>query len=95
VRTTAHRPGTCDPKESERAAPVFGGGLEVKSEALGPPAAETAPMTTAVQKITLSSSRDIPFNKPALNQSNVRRVKAGVSIEELKGDIARRGLLGA
>ena len=38
-------------------------------------------MATAVQKITLSSSRDIPFNKLVLSQSNVRRVKAGVSIE--------------
>ncbi|MFG1191215.1 ParB/RepB/Spo0J family partition protein [Xanthobacter flavus] len=50
-------------------------------------------MATAVQKITLSSSRDIPFNKLLLSQSNVRRVKAGVSIEELAEDIARRGLL--
>ena len=50
-------------------------------------------MATAVQKITLSSSRDIPFNKLVLSQSNVRRVKAGVSIEELSQDIARRGLL--
>lgn len=50
-------------------------------------------MTTAVQKITLSSSRDIPFNKLVLSQSNVRRVKAGVSIEELAEDIARRGCL--
>ena len=46
-----------------------------------------------VQKIVLSSSRDIPFNKLVLSQSNVRRIKAGVSIEELAGDIARRGLL--
>ena len=46
-----------------------------------------------VQKVTLSSSRDIPFNKLILSQSNVRRVKAGVSIEELAEDIARRGLL--
>jgi len=50
-------------------------------------------MATAVQKITLSSSRDIPFNKLVLSQSNVRRVKAGVSIEELADDIARRTLL--
>ncbi|MFG1313095.1 ParB/RepB/Spo0J family partition protein [Xanthobacter autotrophicus] len=50
-------------------------------------------MATAVQKITLSSSRDIPFNKLVLSQSNVRRVKAGVSVEELAEDIARRGLL--
>ena len=46
-----------------------------------------------VQKVTLSSSRDIPFNKLLLSQSNVRHVKAGVSIEELAEDIARRGLL--
>ena len=50
-------------------------------------------MATAVQKITLSASRDIPFNKLVLSQSNVRRVKAGVSIEELAEDIARRTLL--
>ena len=50
-------------------------------------------MATAVQKITLSSSRDIPFNKLVLSQSNVRRVKAGVSLEELAEDIARRTLL--
>lgn len=50
-------------------------------------------MATAAQKITLSSSRDIPFNKLILSQSNVRKIKAGVSIEELSRDIARRGLL--
>ena len=51
-------------------------------------------MATAVQKITsLATSRDIPFNKLILSQSNVRRVKAGVSVEELAEDIARRGLL--
>jgi ParB family chromosome partitioning protein len=44
-------------------------------------------------KITLSTSRDIPFNKLVLSQSNVRRVKAGVSIEELADDIAQRTLL--
>src|SRR5256714_6184168 len=50
-------------------------------------------MTKAVQKITLSPSRDIPFNKLVLSQSNVRRLKAGVSIEELAEDIANRTLL--
>jgi len=50
-------------------------------------------MATAVQKITLSTSRDIPFNKLVLSQSNVRRVKAGVSVEELAESIARRGLI--
>src|SRR6266403_4039252 len=48
---------------------------------------------TRVQKIVLSSSRDVPFNKLVLSQSNVRRVKAGVSIDELAEDIARRTLL--
>ncbi|GGF67485.1 chromosome partitioning protein ParB [Azorhizobium oxalatiphilum] len=50
-------------------------------------------MATAVHKIILSSSRDIPFNKLVLSQSNVRRVKAGVSIEDLAASIARRGLI--
>ena len=50
-------------------------------------------MATAVQKITLASSRDIPFNKLVLSQANVRRVKAGVSVEELAASIARRGLI--
>src|SRR3954462_4543176 len=50
-------------------------------------------MAKAVPKITLSASRDIPFNKLVLSQSNVRRLQAGVSIEELAGDIARRSLL--
>jgi ParB family transcriptional regulator, chromosome partitioning protein len=50
-------------------------------------------MAKAAQKITLSPSRDIPFEKLVLSQSNVRRIKAGVSVEELAEDIARRGLL--
>jgi ParB family chromosome partitioning protein len=50
-------------------------------------------MTKAVQKNTLSPSRDIPFDKLMLSQSNVRRIKAGVSVEELAADIARRGHL--
>jgi ParB/RepB/Spo0J family partition protein len=50
-------------------------------------------MASAAKKITLSASRDIPFNKLALSQANVRRIKAGVSIEELAEDIARRTLL--
>jgi len=45
------------------------------------------------KKITLAPSRDIPFNMLVLSQSNVRRIKAGISIEELAEDIARRGLL--
>ncbi|RAH96344.1 DNA-binding protein [Acuticoccus sediminis] len=50
-------------------------------------------MAIAKQKIALSSSRDIPFNQLVLSQANVRRIKAGISVEELAEDIARRGLL--
>jgi ParB family transcriptional regulator, chromosome partitioning protein len=50
-------------------------------------------MPKAVQKIKLSPSRDIPFNKLVLSQSNVRRIKAGISIEDLAEDIAHRGKL--
>jgi ParB family chromosome partitioning protein len=50
-------------------------------------------MASAVQKIKLSPSRDIPFNKLVLSQSNVRRIKAGISIEDLAQDIAHRAKL--
>lgn len=50
-------------------------------------------MTKSVQKIALSPSRDIPFNKLVLSQSNVRHVKAGISIEQLAESIATRTLL--
>ena len=50
-------------------------------------------MAKATPKIVLSGARDIPLDLIDLSQSNVRRVKAGVSIEALADDIARRGLL--
>ena len=50
-------------------------------------------MASAVQKIKLSSSRDISFNKLVVSQSNVRRVKAGVSIEQLVESVAQCSLL--
>lgn len=50
-------------------------------------------MAKALPKITLNQSRDIPFDKLILSQSNVRRVKNGVTIEDLANDIERRGLL--
>ncbi|ANP90192.1 ParB/RepB/Spo0J family partition protein [Rhizobium leguminosarum] len=50
-------------------------------------------MAQAIQKITLSAARDIPFNELVLSQENVRKIKAGVSIEDLAEDIAHRGLL--
>ncbi len=55
--------------------------------------AKPKPKTKPAATLSLSASRDIPFNKLVLSQSNVRRVKAGVSIEELAEDIARRTLL--
>ena len=59
----------------------------------GRPVAENLPHGRAAPKITLTSTRDIPLNKLVLSQKNVRRVQAGVSIEDLAEDIARRGLL--
>jgi len=43
--------------------------------------------------VVLSKSQDIPFTQLILSQANVRRLKTGLSIEELAEDIARRGLL--
>ena len=78
------------PSESKRAALRSVNGLEAEREAFGRPFRRKA-----VQKIKLSLSRDIPFNKLVLAQSNVRRIKAGISIEDLAEDIARRSLLQA
>jgi len=50
-------------------------------------------MAKADQRLEMSPSRDIPFNKLVLSQSNVRRIKAGISIEDLAEDVARRRLL--
>ncbi len=44
-------------------------------------------------KIILNGAQDVPLNKLILSQANVRRIKAGISIEDLAEDIARRGLL--
>ncbi|MHA6645772.1 ParB/RepB/Spo0J family partition protein [Mesorhizobium sp. A623] len=50
-------------------------------------------MAKATPKISLNQSENIPYDSLILSQKNVRRVKDGVSIEELAEDIARRGLL--
>lgn len=50
-------------------------------------------MAKSAPKVILNPSREIPFDRLELSQSNVRRVKAGVSIDTLAADIARRGLL--
>src|SRR5712675_1280505 len=78
--------------ESERTAglPVTG---RRSRESLPAARRGESDMASAVQKIKLSPSRDIPFNKLVLSQSNVRRVKAGVSIEQLAESIAQRTLL--
>ncbi len=50
-------------------------------------------MAKSQPKISLSEQRAIPLDKLVLSQSNVRQVKAGVAIEQLAEDIARRTLL--
>jgi hypothetical protein len=42
----------------------------------------------AAPRLILSPSRDIPFEMLRLSQSNVRRIKADVSIEELAANCA-------
>jgi hypothetical protein len=65
--------------------------VEVEREAFDRPSRRIS--TWQPFRITLSASRDIPFNKLVLSQANVRRTKTGVSIEDLAEDIARRTLL--
>lgn len=51
-------------------------------------------MGTATAKIaTLGDHRSIPLDQLVSSQKNVRRIKRGVSIDDLAEDIARRGLL--
>ena len=65
--------------KSERLVGLRVTGSEIGRVASGARCGENL-MTKAVQKITLSPSRDIPFEKLVLSQSNVRRIKAGVSV---------------
>jgi len=44
-------------------------------------------------KIELASPQTITLDKLSIHEANVRQIKAGVSIESLAADIARRGLL--
>jgi ParB family chromosome partitioning protein len=46
-----------------------------------------------MSKITLVSASDIALDKLVASDANVRRIKAGVSVEDLAEDVARRGLL--
>ncbi len=50
-------------------------------------------MAKLARNAVLSPSRDIPFNNLVLSQSNVRRIRIRVSVEEPAKDIAHRGLL--
>ena len=70
----------------------MGDGSEIGRLASGPGDGEDL-MTKSAEKITLFPFRDIPFDKLVLSQSNVRRIKAGISVEEMAEDIALRGLL--
>lgn len=44
-------------------------------------------------KITLIAAQSLPLDKLVASEANVRRIKAGVSLEQLAEDIGRRGLL--
>ena len=44
-------------------------------------------------KLALTAPQTIPLDKLSVHEANVRQIKAGVSIESLAADIARRGLL--
>ncbi|CAN7742133.1 ParB/RepB/Spo0J family partition protein [Mesorhizobium sp. LjNodule214] len=47
----------------------------------------------AIQKIAMNAAENIPYDKLMLSQKNVRRIKDGVSIEQLADDIGRRKLI--
>ncbi len=87
-------PGLRQPNgQSESVAAVAVTGLRMRGRGSRPPRRGENPMARPQPKISLSASRDIPFNKLVLSQANVRRIKVGVAIEELAEDIARRSLL--
>lgn len=58
-----------------------------------PPVMETLTMAKANQKIAMNPSENIAYDKLVLSQENVRRLKDGVTIEQLAEDIGRRKLL--
>src|SRR4051812_49583880 len=65
----------------------------MRGESLLHPSRRSNPMVTSTPKLVLNGARDTPFNKLVPSAANVRKVKAGVSIEELAEDIGRRGLI--
>lgn len=82
----SHQHGQGEGKDSEMR------GSEIRRVASGARRVEDL-MAKVAQKITLSPSRESPVDNLELRQSNVRRIKAGASVEELAEDIARRWLL--
>ena len=68
-------------------------GLGGSGRVPGPPVMENLIMAKAIQKIAMNAAENIPYDKLVLSQKNVRRVKDGVSIEQLAEDIGRRKLL--
>lgn len=50
-------------------------------------------MPLSMPAVPLSRALDIPFNQLRLSQANVRQINAGVSLDDLREDIAARGLL--
>src|SRR3546814_9017664 len=76
-------------RESEGMAFGFVTGLQPR-ESLPAARHGVTDMAKAAPKIVLSGARDIPLDLIDLSQSNVRRVKAGVSIAALADDIADR-----
>lgn len=50
-------------------------------------------MPKPAKNVTVSPPRGIAFKQLVLSKSNVRHIKAGISVEELAKGIARRGLL--
>src|ERR1700693_6363113 len=92
--TSIPSPPACRPRRPRvRGRKGCGDGTEGRESLSDRPFTEKHPMKNAMPKITLSPSQDIPFNKLILSQANVRKIRAGISIEELAEDIARRGLL--
>lgn len=50
-------------------------------------------MAKAIQKIAMNAAENIPYDRLMLSQKNVRRIKDGVSVEQLAEDISRRKLI--
>lgn len=81
-------------RERQRAEGRVPDGFGGSGRVPGPPVMETLIMAkSAIQKIAMNPSENIAYDKLVLSQQNVRRVKDGVTIEQLAEDIGRRKLL--